>query len=53
MTVQTIEQLRDRLARAEAERDAWRGKSEHNYKMACVMAEALRKQLVAAESAKP
>jgi hypothetical protein len=50
MTELNVEQLRDRLARAESERDAWRDKSEHHYKMACVLVEALRKQLVAAES---
>lgn len=53
MAAQNVEQLRDRLARAESERDAWRGKSEHHYKMGCAMVEALRKQLVAAESSQP
>ncbi|MFL9911879.1 hypothetical protein [Paraburkholderia sp. RL17-337-BIB-A] len=50
---ENVENLRDRLARAESERDAWRGKSEHHYKMACAFVDALRKQLVATESAQP
>jgi hypothetical protein len=53
MTAQNVEQLRERLARAESERDAWRGKSEHQYKMACTMVEALRKQVAAAEPTQP
>lgn len=53
MTTQKVEQLRERLARAECERDAWRDKSEHRYKMACAMVEALRKQLAAAEPSQP
>jgi hypothetical protein len=53
MTAQNVEQLRERLARAESERDVWTGKSEHQYKMACTMAAALRKQLAVAERAQP
>lgn len=52
MADDNIQQLRDKLARAESERDAWRGKSDHHYKMACVLVDALRKQLANAESAK-
>jgi hypothetical protein len=52
MAEQIIEKLRERLSRAEAERDAWHGKSDHHYKMACALVAALRKELIAAELAK-
>ncbi|SFT82788.1 hypothetical protein [Paraburkholderia aspalathi] len=53
MTAQNVEQLRERLARAELERDTWQGKSDHHYKMACTLVKSLREQLVAAESGQP
>jgi hypothetical protein len=53
MTEQSVEQMREQLAKAESERDAWRGKSEHHYKMACAMVEAWRKKIAAAEPAQP
>ena len=53
MTGQNLDQLRQQLAKAESERDAWRGKPGHHYKMACAMVAALRKQIAATESSQP
>lgn len=49
MSEHNINKLYEQLARAEAERDAWRGKSSEHYKMAGLLVESLRKQLRVAE----
>ncbi|GAB5098160.1 hypothetical protein YK56LOC_38760 [Caballeronia sp. HLA56] len=51
MTAEDLERLQERLARAESERDAWQGKSDHHYKMACAIVEALRKRIAEAKPA--
>lgn len=45
-----ISALRARIEHAERERDAWRGNgSRHNHEMACVLVDALKKELAALE----
>ena len=47
------DRLFQKLANARSERDAWRGKSDHHYKMALLLVDALEKQLseaIAAQS---
>lgn len=50
MTASTpIQQLRDQVAKAELERDRWRGRSEALFRNACETLADLRRQLQAAE----
>ncbi|MDM8350884.1 hypothetical protein P8H27_18575 [Pseudomonas sp. sp1636] len=40
-----LAELEAKIAKAEQERDAWRGKSTHNFTMADAMVKSLNKQL--------
>jgi hypothetical protein len=40
-----IQELEDKIFRAERERDAWKGKPSEHYKMASILVESLKKQL--------
>jgi hypothetical protein len=50
MESKRVGQLRDELAKAEAERDAWRGKPTYHFKAASILVDSLRKQLHEAET---
>lgn len=40
-----IEEVRKKLDRARAERDAWSGRNRHNFEMATLLVAALERQL--------
>lgn len=49
MAAPLIQQLRDQVAKAELERDHWRGRSDALFRSACETLADLRRQLRAAE----